>query len=202
MFRSTFKYDRNDNLLIAIATINSVNQHLPQLGKYILYKIAKKTLQKSKRYLRGQEEPYQTEWEPLWYKNSSWGGSTLKFHKSFESNGVKYPQQRKKNVNGFKPLHDTDALARSLKILDYSDTHISIGSTLKYAAIHEFGGQQQTNNWGLQAVPARPYLAPAIYEVMEDEAFKKRLASEIGSIVRKAFKTGKLEVPKMSMLGE
>lgn len=77
-----------------------------------------------------------------------------RFSKSVGPNGERWRPTKAGN----KPLVRTGALMRSI---DYtvSRRKMTIGSSLEYAAIHQFGGN--AGRGGKSKIPARPYLADA-----------------------------------------
>ncbi len=82
--------------------------------------------------------------------------------------------RRARITSPFKPLYDTGNLLRSIKSVVEDDEAI-VGSTVEYAAIHEFGGNAGRGR--RVHIPARPYLRPAAEENLgvAKELFVRRI---------------------------
>ena len=88
---------------------------------------------------------------------------------------------------GEPPAKDTGTLARSV-LVDYSRIGgfprgvVVIGSKLKYARIHEYGGPVRSGD-GVFLMPARPYFRPGILAAKNDA--RNAIRGEIMSAFRK-----------------
>lgn len=180
-----------------IAALMRLTEGMPTVANYAMKRIAHEAIHHAQNYLRHREEPYGENWEELWRSDdfgttaSNLGKWTPEFNKN----------ERKSEANRTNDdqLFDTGKLAESIRILSQSKVrsgtkaHVTIGSRLPYAAIQEFGGW---NNLG-KYIPARPYLIPAIEEVMNDRRFMAILKKEIVAMMKKSVTTkSKVEEPE------
>jgi phage virion morphogenesis protein len=75
--------------------------------------------------------------------------------------GDMWPEWSARYAKSRKPQHDLlwneGNLHDSLQQVVSGNT-VLVGSNLDYAEVHQFGGPVEPNEWGISAVPPRPYL--------------------------------------------
>lgn len=105
---------------------------------------------------KGQHAPDGTPWKPLSIatriaraKRVSGGGLLTK-------NGKRTNAKAYAVMTTAKALLDTGILRASVNVLETTPSSVTVGSRLKYAAIHQFGGKAGRNR--KVRIPARPFI--------------------------------------------
>lgn len=182
-----------DQLRAFSIVVQNLHEDMDKLAPYFLAKIGKRIVATSRSYLKGTKEPYMVMWDE--HKDY-----TYDFYPEDRVMGsTDYGRANHLRVNKETDtiLYDTGRLYDAIEIQSIAGDELTVGVDVKYAALHEYGGQVMFGN-SLLTIPARPYLRPAVYEVMDDEHFKDLIKKEVHTIIKHALKTGKLKVPYMN----
>lgn len=179
----------------AIEGLLTLTEGLPAIANYAMTDISEQIIRTAAAYIRGDDENPEY-WEPLWEVERTLYKWTPEWNK----------KSRESRRNEDHPLYDTGELTDSLEILEKSrmrsglKVRFVVGSRLDKAALHEYGGPNPLPNH--QPIPARPFLAPAIYEVYHNKRYMASLQRTIDKMVYDALKKKKKPTGKTAKKGK
>lgn len=179
--RKTVKNPKNETFMRGLKKLMDAR---PEIASRIAREMADEVIRRAKSYFLTGGPPGER-WQELYFAGEEVGQSTPKWW-SENKKGADGKGRREKKREDWDPLLDTGALMESIKIFGYSrsetNAKISVGSDSPYAGKHEFGGK---NPWGLKDIPARPFMAPALFSVESDPRFQSEIKSRIKSEFKK-----------------
>lgn len=105
---------------------------------------------------KGQHAPDGTPWKPLSLATRIARAKRLSGGSLLTKSGKRTKAKAYAVMTTAKALMDTGILRASINVLDATPTSVTVGSRLKYAAIHQFGGMAGRGR--KVRIPARPFI--------------------------------------------
>ncbi len=105
---------------------------------------------------KGQHAPDGTPWQSLSMATKLARASRLSNGKGIRTKKGTMRKSAQRVISTAKILMDTGILRASINVLETTTSSVTVGSRLKYAAIHQFGGM--TGRASKVRIPARPFI--------------------------------------------
>ena len=105
---------------------------------------------------KGQHAPDGTPWKPLSIATRMGRAARLSGGKGIRTKKGAIRKSAQRVITSAKALLDTGVLRASINVLETTRTSVTVGSRIKYAAIHQFGGKAGRGR--KVTIPARPFI--------------------------------------------
>ena len=105
---------------------------------------------------KGQHAPDGTPWKPLSLATRIARAHRLSGGKGIRTKKGAIRKGAQRVISSAKALLDTGVLRASVNVMEATRNSVTVGSRLKYAAIHQFGGQAGRGK--KVTIPARPFI--------------------------------------------
>ncbi len=105
---------------------------------------------------KGQHAPDGTPWKPLSIATRIARANRLSGGKGIKTKKGAIRKSAQRIITSANALLDTGILRASVNVLETTASSVTVGSRIKYAAIHQFGGQAGRGK--KVTIPARPFI--------------------------------------------